>query len=382
LEKKVRFGIVGVGGMGSGHANAMKNVEEVQLMAVSDAARAVCDRVAAEYNVRGFYDYRELIDSGLVDAITVATPHYYHPPVSIYAMRKGIHVLSEKPIAVTVRAADGMIAAAKKGKVKFAVMYQTRSTPEYQAAKRLVSEGKLGDLYRTCCIDAGFRSQAYYDSAAWRGTWKGEGGGVLINQAPHEIDVFMSLGGLPSKVLAATNTRRHRIEVEDEAAALLSYKNGARGYYYTSTTEFPGTSYLELCGDRGKLLLQEGKVRFWAMDKSLQEFNDTATQMWDQPSAREEAVPVEMRESGHGAIIRNLARAILYDEPLLSPGEEGLRSVEFINAVILSGKRGRPVEIPVDRKTYEAFITKMKRSSEPKVVKEAKRITDPRIGKA
>lgn len=382
MEKKVRFGIVGVGGMGSGHASAMKNVEEVQLTAVSDAYKTTCDRVAGDNNVRGFYDYRELIDSGLVDAITVATPHYYHPPVSIYAMKKGIHVLSEKPIAVTVKAADAMIAAAKKSKVKFAVMYQTRSTPEYQAAKKLVNEGKLGTIYRTCCIDSGFRSQAYYDSAAWRGTWKGEGGGVLINQAPHEIDVFMSLGGLPNKIFALTNTRRHKIEVEDEAAALLSYKNGARGYYYTSTTEFPGTSYLELCGEKGKLLMSDDKVKFWALEKPLQEFNDAITQMWDQPAAHEEDVPIEKRESGHGAIIRNLARAILYDEPLLSPGEEGLKSVEFINAIILSGKKGRSVEIPVNRKAYEEFITKMKKTSKPKVVKEAKRITDPRIGKA
>jgi predicted dehydrogenase len=378
---KVRFGIVGVGGMGSGHASTMKNIEEVQLTAVSDVDRKVCDRVASEYGVKGFTDYEDLVDSGLVDAIIVATPHYFHPPVSIYAMKRKIHVLSEKPIAVTVKEADEMVAAAKANKVKFAVMYQTRSTPEYQAARKLVNEGRLGAIYRTMCVDSGFRSQAYYDSAAWRGTWKGEGGGVLINQAPHKIDVFMSLGGLPSKVLAWTNTRRHKIEVEDEASALLSYKNGAIGYYHTSTTEYPNTEYLELCGEKGKLVMYGDKVRFWELEKPLQEFSDTTPQMWDQPNAQEVEVKLEKRESGHGAIIRNLARSILYDEPLLSPGEEGLMSVEFINATIMSGKLGKPVKIPVDRKTYTAFIGKLKRTSKPKRVKEVKRITDPRIGK-
>ncbi|MGQ9515420.1 MAG: Gfo/Idh/MocA family protein [Thermoproteota archaeon] len=380
--EKVRFGIVGVGGMGSGHASTMKNIEEVELTAVCDVDKKTSDRVAADYKVRGFTDYKELIDSGLVDAIIVATPHYYHPPVSIYAMKKKIHVLSEKPIAVTVKAADEMVAAAKANKVKFAVMYQTRSTPEYQAAKKIVSEGRLGKIYRTLCIDSEFRSQAYYDSAGWRGTWKGEGGGVLINQAPHKIDVFMSLGDLPNKVLAWTNTRRHKIEVEDEASALLSYKDGATGFYHASTNEFPSTDYLELCGEKGKLVMNEGRVRFWTLEKPLQEFSDTTPQMWDQPKAHEEEVPLEKRESGHGAIIRNLARAILYSEPLLSPGEEGLMSVEFINAVILSGKLGKPVKIPVDRKAYEAFIERMKRTSKPKRIKEAKRITDPRISRA
>lgn len=365
--------------MGSGHANTMKDIEEVQLTAVSDVDKSTSDRVASEYKVQGFTSYESLIDSGLVDTIIVATPHFYHPPVAIYAMKKKVNVISEKPIAVTVKAADGMVKAAKESGVKFAVMYQERCTPEYQAVRKLVNEGKLGALYRTCCIDAMFRSQAYYDSAAWRGTWKGEGGGVLINQAPHYIDVFMSLGGLPSKVLAWTNTRRHNIEVEDEASALLGYKNGGMGYYHTSTTQFPDTSYLELCGEKGKVIMYGGKVRFWVLDKPLQEYNSAAAQMWDQPSAREEEVPLVARETGHGAIIRNMARAILYDEPLISPGMEGLLSVEFINAVTLSGKKGKAVETPVDRDEYEAFHEELRRTSKPKAVKETKRVTDPRI---
>ena len=389
--RKLHFGVVGVGGMGSGHASAMKNIEEVELTAVCDIDRKVCDRVASEYKVQGFTSYESLIDSSLVDAIVVATPHYDHAPVSIYAMKNGIHVLCEKALAVTVKAADEMVRAAKENRVKFAVDYQTRSIPEYRAVRRLIESGRLGEIYRTCCIDTYFRSQAYYDSAGWRGTWKVEGGGVLINQAPHFIDILVSLGGLPSKVLGFTNTRRHNIEVEDQATAFLTYKNGATGIYHTSTTEYPGTNYVELCGEKGKILFQEDehgdKLRFWTLDHPVQEFSDKGSQMWGQPSAHEETIPLEKREGSvsrwdPAPIIRNLARAILYDEPLLSPGEEGALSVEFIDAVILSGKRGKPVEIPVDRNEYEKFIEELKRTSKGKAVKENERVTDPTLTKA
>ncbi len=363
---EVRFGVIGTGGMGTAHIHFIKDIEEAELTAVCDADPEVCEPVAAENEVPGFADYRELIDSGLVDAVIVATPHYFHPPASIYAMRHGVHVLSEKPVAVTAKAADGMNCAAEETGVKFAVMHQRRTTPLYQAARKVMKDGRLGELYRTCCIDTHFRSKAYYDSAGWRATWKGEGGGVTINQAPHGMDVFMSLGGLPSRVTARTATRRHDIEVEDEASALLEYENGAIGYYHTSTTEAPTTEYMEFCGEKGKLVIFNGKLTFWALETPVQEFTDTSPEMWASPPAVEEKVMLEERETGHAAVIRNFARAILYDEPLITPGVEGIWTVEFINALILSGKRGKPVDIPVDREEYEAFLEEMKRTSREK----------------
>lgn len=374
----VRFGIIGTGGMGTGHAHTMKNVEEAELTAVCDIDQEVCDRVSAEFEVPGFTEHEALIDSGLVDAVIVATPHYFHPPISIYAMKKGVHVLSEKPVAVTVKAADEMNRTAEETGVQFAVMYQTRTTPVYQAVRRLIEEGRLGEIYRTCRIDAGFRSQAYYNSAGWRATWKGEGGGVLINQAPHGIDAFTSLAGLPARVIARTATRRHQIEVEDEASAMLEYANGAIGFYHTSVTEAPGTSYLELAGEKGKLVLQNGRLTLWSLETPVQVFSDTTDQMWGKPEAQQEEIPLEERPSGHGEVIRNLVRAILYNEPLVSPGVEGIRSVEFINALLLSGATGKPVNIPVDREAYEAFIGKKKRTSKAKkTVGPTLRITDP-----
>ncbi|MCD6507115.1 Gfo/Idh/MocA family oxidoreductase [Candidatus Poribacteria bacterium] len=375
--KQVRFGIIGVGGMGSGHARTMQNIEECKLTAVCDMDEEVVKSVAEQYGVKSFTDYRELIDSGLVDAVIVATPHYFHPPISVYAMKKGIAVLSEKPIAVTVKGADEMVRTAEETGVPFAVMYQTRSTGFAQAAKKLVDEGRLGEIYRASMIVTYFRSQAYYNSAGWRATWRGEGGGVLINQAPHALDLFTWLGGLPSKVSAVTRTRRHQIEVEDEASAMLEYPNGAIGYLHTSTNEAPGTNFMEFCGEKGKLVLYNNRIYFWELETPVQVFSDTTDQMWGSPKAKQVEVPIEERESGHGAIMRNLARNILYGEELISPGAEGLNSVELINAVILSGARRKEVTIPVDRDEYEEFIEGMKAKSKEKKVVKARRETDP-----
>jgi len=377
---KVRLGLIGTGGMGIAHIHLIKDIEEAELTAVCDIDQEICEGVSAENEVPGFVDYKALIDSGLVEGVIVATPHYFHPPTSIYAMRQGVHVLSEKPVAATVKAADEMNRAAEETGVKFAVMYQRRTTPLYQAARKLIDEGWLGELYRTCCVDTHFRSKAYYDSAGWRATWKGEGGGVTINQAPHGIDVFMSLGGLPSRVIARTATRRHDIEVEDEASAMLEYENGAIGYYHTSTTEAPTTEYMEFCGEKGKLVISNGKLTFWTLETPVQEFTDTTEGMWASPPAEEEEMVLEERETGHAAVIRNFARAILYDESLITPGVEGIWTVEFINALILSGKRGKPVDIPVDREEYEAFLEEMKRTSREKVMTGPdQRITDTNI---
>jgi predicted dehydrogenase len=378
---RVRLGVIGTGGMGTGHIRSIKGIEEVELAAVCDIDQETCGQASSENEVPGFVDYRELIDSELVDAVIVATPHYFHPPISIYAMRQGVHALSEKPVAVTVKAADDMNRAAEETGMKFAVMYQQRTTPLYQAVRKLIDEGWLGELYRTCCIDPNFRAKAYYDSAGWRATWRGEGGGVTINQAPHGIDVFMSLGGLPSRVTARTATRRHDIEVEDEASAMLEYENGAIGYYHTSTTEAPPSQFMEFCGERGKVVIFNRKLTFWTLETPVQEFSDTTTGMWSRPPDMEAKVVLEERESGHGAVIRNFARAILYDEPLITPGVEGIWSVEFINALILSGKREKPVDIPVDREEYDAFIEEMRETSREKArTGRDQRITDTQFG--
>lgn len=376
MQDVVRFGIIGVGGMGNGHARNLPKIPEVRLTAVCDIAPAALRAAMDDYEVPGFDNHVALLESGLVDAVIVATPHYFHPPIAVDAMRRGIHVISEKPMAVQVSEAEKMIRSAGETGVVFAVMFQQRSLPVYQAAKKLIDEGRVGPLYRTLLVDAHFRSQAYYNSAGWRATWKGEGGGVLLNQAPHGMDLFTWLGGMPAQVIAQVHTRQHQIEVEDEAAALLTYPNGAIGYLLETVNEYPTSSRIELCGERGKLVIDERGLRFWQVGPGVRAASDGVEAMWGHPDATEVEVALDERETGHAAIVRNVARAILHGEPLISPGADAIYSLELANAILLSGHRHKPVSLPVDRAEYDAFIEEKKATSKDKNVVD-QRITDP-----
>jgi predicted dehydrogenase len=376
MMDKVRFGIIGVGGMGTGHGRNMPMIPDVELTAVCDIAPAALETAMCNFEVPGFEKHTDLLDSGLVDAVLIATPHYFHPPIAVDAMRRGINVISEKPMAVTVSGAEAMIKTAEETGVVFAVMFQQRTLPASQAAKKLVDEGRLGPLYRAQLVDAHFRSQAYYNSAGWRATWKGEGGGVLLNQAPHGMDLFTWLAGMPSRVIAQVNTRQHVIEVEDEAAALLEYENGAIGYMLESVNEYPTGMRIELCGEYGKLVLDDRGLRFWEVKPGVRAASDGVEAMWGHPEATEVPVELEERPTGHAAIVYNTTRAILHGEPLLSPGPEAIRSLELANAILLSGHTCQPVSLPVDRAAYDAFIAEKQAASQDKNV-EDQRITDP-----
>jgi len=375
--KKVKIGVIGTGGMGQGHLMKIKEIPEAELTAICDIDAEITKKVSEEYEVPGFVNYEELLNSGLVDAVIVATPHYFHPPIGITAMEKGIHCLSEKPIAVSVKAADKFVEAAHKNKRVFAVMYQMRTLPEVRLARKIVENGKLGEIRRTCLIQPNYRSQAYYDSATWRATWKGEGGGVVINQAPHGMDLFLLVGGRPSRITAKVRTRLHKIEVEDEATALLEYPNGAWGYYYTTTNEAPASSFMEISGEKGKLIYENNLLKFYSLKSSISEFTFSAKDMWANLEAIEEKLELPQCETGHKEIIRNFCRSILSGEKLISPGEEGLWSVEFLNALILSGKKKKAVDLPLDREEYEELLESLKKTSREKKVKKVERVTDP-----
>lgn len=377
----VRMGVIGTGGMGSGHCLMIPKIPETELTAICDIDAQTRSAISEKYGVPGFEKHTDLLDSGLVDAVVIATPHYFHPPIAIDAFQRGLHVLSEKPIAVTVSAADEMIQAARQSGRKFGVMYQMRQEPQNLAARRVVQSGRLGEIYRTNLVMGWYRTQAYYNSGGWRATWTGEGGGVLINQAPHLLDLFSWLGGLPAAVTGQTRTRLHDIEVEDEAFATLEYPNGAHGYLYASTTESPNSIRLEICGDRGKLVLQDGALRVTGVEGSIREFTRSSGEMWAGPKTTD--VPVELEPlsnlPGHAAITQNFARAILSDTPLLSPGSDGINAVELINAVILAGKSGKTVRVPVDRGEYDALLTRLQAESKGKASVKEQRITDPKF---
>lgn len=357
---KVRLGIVGVGVMGNGHAHQMPKVQEVEFTAVADINPEAADLAAEEYSVRAFRSSTELIESGLCDAVLVATPHYDHPTIAIEAMRAGLHVYVEKPMAVRLSDADAMIQVARETGKLLQVGFNSRATAVAQVARRIVEEGRLGEIYRTELIDCSFRSQAYYDSATWRATWKGEGGGVLMNQSPHGLDRFVMLAGLPSRVHGRVMTRRHRIEVEDESSAILEYPNGATGYVHCTVNEAPGGSRLEIMGEKGKLVLSFRSLHLWEIPAGVQAFSDTTDLMFGSPEAREVEVEIpEMPQystESHADMVANLARAILFGEPLLCPGEEGIRGLELADAMLMSGNTGQPVDVPVDRAAFDAWL--------------------------
>ncbi|HSV75091.1 MAG TPA: Gfo/Idh/MocA family oxidoreductase [Chthonomonadales bacterium] len=375
--EKLRFGVIGTGGMGTAHCANFEKIEEAVLTAVCDIDAGVVQAAAERFGVPGFGAAEELLDSGLVDAVLIATPHYSHPPIAIEAFRRKIHVLSEKPIAVTVSQADSMIAAALESGCAFGVMYQFRSAGVWRQARRIVEEGRLGEVYRTMLVMGWYRSQAYYDSGGWRATWTGEGGGVLINQAPHFLDAFAWLGGLPTRLTGGTRTRLHEIEVEDEAFATLEYANGAHGYLYASTTEAPASEVLEVCGDRGKLELRGGQLRVWDLSTSIRAHCRESTAMWGDPESVAWALERPGGGGQHREITANFCRHITSGEPLMAPGAEGLWAVELINGLILAGHTGDTVELPVDRSVYDRLLAELQAGSREKSRVREQRVTDP-----
>jgi len=381
MVDKVRIGVVGVGGMGQGHCAYMHELDVGELTAVCDNAPDVAQMVGEKHKVPYFTTPRDLMDSGLVDAVLIATPHYFHPPIAIDAFKRGLHVLSEKPIAASVKEASRMIRAADRAGKVFAVMFQLRHTAEYQAARQLIDSGRLGEIRRVSMVMAYYRSQAYYDSGGWRATWKGEGGGVLLNQAPHGLDIFTWLGGQPKLVTAQTRIRMHDIEVEDEAFAVLEYPNGAHGYLYAGVNDAPQMTRLEICGDKGKILIEssdwrEEGVKFWEIKPPLSKFTVENKSMWAAPEAKLVDVPLPKREQEHIAVTRNFCRAILFGERLVTPGAEAIWSLELANAMVLSSYRRKTVRLPVKRAEYEALLDELKAKSKVKRRAKDQRITD------
>jgi predicted dehydrogenase len=378
--EKVRLGVIGVGGMGAGHCVSAQSLEEVQLTAVADIDADRAKEIGEQHGVPYFERHADMLAQDIVDAVVIATPHYFHPPIAIDAFEAGLHVLSEKPIGVRVSMAERMIEAAERSGKVFGVMFQMRTDPAVRKARELVEAGELGEIKRTLLISPEFRSQAYYDSGGWRATWEGEGGGPLMNQGPHIMDLLTLLGGVPSRVTGRTKTLIHDIEVEDHAEAALEYPNGATGYFYLSTCEVQPGRLIEIVGDKGKLRYANGELHFYRNGRPVSEFNRTNTEPWGMPEVVDVEIELPECESGHAAVLRNFARAILYGEKLLAPGADGMKSLELANAIMLSSHKGEPVDIPIDRREFDDLIDHLRSTStfKKKTVK-TKRQIDPRL---
>lgn len=381
--QRVRFGVIGVGGMGVAHATLIQRIEETALVAVCSASAERTQQVAQQFGVPGFTDYRELLRSGLVDAVLIATPHPLHAEIAECAFEHGVHVLCEKPLAVSISEGRRMVHAARQHGLLLGAMLQMRTEKHFRIARQAVEEGIVGNLLRAHTIATWCRSEAYYRSAAWRGTWAAEGGGVLINQAPHHLDIFCWLAGMPSRVTAQVRTRYHQVEVEDEAFALLDYANGAHGYLYVNVNEVPPTRYFEIVGEGGKVVIHGEQVTVTRVVPPIPQYMQGTQDMWELPATHPVVLDVPEAPAGHEVVIRNFARVLVgLEQRLIAPGEEALWSLELANAVILSAKREKPVSLPVDGEEYDALLAELRSTSQAKPVTQEVRRTDPNIAKA
>ncbi len=355
----VRLGIIGLGNIGKYHADYLLNrkVTRCALTAVADASTPL-DRYAQE-SLKTFRDGEALIRSGLVDAVVIATPHYQHTTLGISAIEAGLHVMVEKPISVHKADAERLIAAhrARPDRV-FAAMFQLRTEPRYMKIKRLIEAGDLGTLVRTSWIMTDwYRTEAYYASGGWRATWKGEGGGVLLNQCPHNLDILQWLCGMPQSVRGFCQLGRyHAIEVEDNVTAYWAWANGATGVFVTSTGEAPGTNRLEICGTRGRLVLEDNRLRFTRTEVDMIEFSRSAKSGFARPDIWNIDIPFDNAPAQHATLMQNFVDSILDGAPLVAPGEDGLRSVELANAILYSSILGQTVELPLDGAAYERTL--------------------------
>ncbi|MEK7474877.1 MAG: Gfo/Idh/MocA family oxidoreductase [Candidatus Coatesbacteria bacterium] len=361
---EVRIGVVGVGGMGGFHADYLQKgkVNGARLTAVCDVIPKQMDRFEG---VKKYGHHAQLLASGDVDAVIVATPHYDHTTVAIAAFERGIHVLTEKPLAVHKADGERMIAAHRKTKVVFAIMHQMRTSSVWKKVKQLLVAGELGEIRRVNWIVTDwFRPQSYYDSGGWRATWKGEGGGVLMNQCPHNLDLLWWWFGLPKRIVAQCRFGQyHDIEVEDDVTAYLEYPNGSTGVFVTTTGEAPGTNRLEVAGDRGKLVVEHGEITFVRTEVSVTGWLKTSKESFSSPPTWTAKIPSGGDWGGHHVITQGFVDAILNGTEPIVRGEEGLGAVELANAMIYSAVTGSSVDVPLDAAAYEAKLKVLAASS-------------------
>ena len=376
---KLRVGVVGVGGMGTGHCRSITGkVPEMKLTAVADICLETAESVGKEFGVPAFASHRALIKSGLCEAVIVATPHPSHAEVAIACMKAGLHVISEKPLTERISTAEKMVAAARKYKVTFAVMFQRRFEPVIKKAIEIVRKGEIGAITRATLISPEYRTQAYYDSGTWRATWSGEGGGVMLNQSPHIMDIFIQLAGMPKSVCGTVDTRLHHIEVEDFAEATMRFKDGGSGYFYCSTNEQAPGQMIEVVGDRGKLTYRNGQMSFIRYKVPVSKFTKQTKKMWCSVPQQEVSVKLSSKPTAHFSVMRNFARHILKGEELVCAGETGLASLELANAITLSSFTNKEVKLPISRRAYDQLLSHLRKTSTfKKKAGRDQRVTDP-----
>lgn len=365
MDKKIRLGIIGLGNMGSGHARSIMEGKcpDFDLVAVADInpARVEWGKANLAGNIRYFDDALAMLDSGCIDACMVCVPHYDHPRYAMACMQRGIHVMVEKPAGVYTKQVREMNEeAAKHPDVVFGMMFNQRTNHVYRKMRELVQSGQYGQIRRTnWIITDWYRPQAYYDSGAWRATWSGEGGGVLLNQCPHQLDLWQWICGMPVSVLSQMRFGQwHDIEVEDDVTTYVEYANGATGVFVTTTGDAHGTNRFEIQMDRAKLVVEDGQLHVLEFEVSEPEWSRTNKAPFATMPAHEVAVETDGKNEQHVGVINAWGGAILRGMPLVAHGSEGIYGLTLSNAMHLSAFLGKKVELPLDEDLFYTELMK------------------------
>ena len=359
---QLKIGLIGASaGIADSHLKAIARTKVGTIVGMADVAPKTGTERAQAAGCPFFTDHKEMLAKTRPDLVSITTPHPFHPQLALDAFAAGAHVLTEKPLAVDVAEADRMIDGAKKAGKLLAVNFQKQFWGVVEHMKRLLDEGAVGPLIRVLCLEPWYRTDAYYKSATWRGTWKGEGGGVLMNQAPHTMDLICHLTGLPKKVWGWARTRFHPMECEDSAQAMFEYANGAPGYFTASTVEAGVPFRFQIVGEKGGLELVGNDLHRFTFDQALLDHMRTNPGMWDAPKTTWTKVDVPAGgEGGHADVYLDLADAIGKNRPPRVTGEDARESLELANAIVLSSVIEKPVSLPVDRKAYAGLLDDLK----------------------
>jgi predicted dehydrogenase len=356
-QKKLRFALIGAGaGVYAMHQDALE-LDTIEICAVCDVNEASVQKIATERECPYYTDFRRLIDENKPDAVVIMTPHTVHKDMAIYAMSAGAHVLCEKPMAIHVQDADEMNATAEETGRILAVNFQQRLRPEVAAAYSLIQEGRIGRIQHIDAKIMWTRTALYYKMSTWRGTWNGEGGGLLMNQASHDLDLVCYLGGMPSRVYAWALTIAHRISTEDTVQAMLQWPGGALGSFHASTGEAGNVERIEIIGTKGILRIGKGSLYFGRFDTDLEIFIETSDQAFAAPGIVEEVVELPTTTGSHRDIYEDFCDAITNNRPPVAEGKTAVRGLELANAMIYSHYTNQAVGLPLDRQKYADLLT-------------------------
>lgn len=359
----LKYVVIGAGANVLHMHRAALEMDGVDLVAMCDRNIERGRQIADEYGCAFYNDHNTMLREAQADVAVILTTHPSHMDIALDCFAAGCHVLVEKPMTVQIRDADRMIDAAAKAGVQLGVCFQRRYMPSVLAAAKLIQDGKLGDVQYVYQSVLWTRPHLYFSERSWRGTWSGEGGGVLINQAAHNLDMLCFLVGLPERVNAWTHTQLHHIETEDTAHAMFAWENGAKGFFHVSTAEAGPANTLEIRGTKGYLIFTEYDLAHYQLDADIRDYVVASTDPYIQPTGQLTVVPMSDVPGDHIALYRDFHRSVLEDKPSLVNGESARMSLELANAIIYAGHLNEEITLPLDSTTYATFLAQKQAES-------------------